>query len=88
MRICILYHPRTEQQGPAEDYKRDFEARFSGQKIELVSLDTVEGAELAKLYDVVRYPAILVITDDGQLQKLWQDRPWPLFDEVFAYAQN
>jgi hypothetical protein len=43
---------------------------------------------MAKLYGVVRYPAILVVANDGSLQKFWQDRPWPLMDEVAAYSMS
>jgi hypothetical protein len=81
-----LYHPNAEFAGLAEDYKRDFEQRHPDRQAELVSLETVEGAEMAKLYGVVRYPAILVIANDGQLQKMWQDQPFPLMDEVAAYS--
>jgi hypothetical protein len=42
---------------------------------------------MAKLYDIVRYPAIVVMTNEGHLQKFWQDQPFPLMDEVFAYYQ-
>jgi hypothetical protein len=88
MRAVILYHPNQEFAGLAEDFKRDFEARHQDRKIELLSLETVNGDEMAKLYDVVRYPAILVIASDGQLQKVWQDKPLPLMDEVAAYLIN
>jgi hypothetical protein len=88
MRTVILYHPNAEFAGMAQDFKRDFENRHQGQTIEMVSLDTVEGTDLAKLYDVVRYPAILVMAEGGGLQKLWQDRPWPLMDEVAAYSMQ
>jgi hypothetical protein len=86
MRTVILYHPNSEQAGISEDYKKEFERRHPGFKIDLISLETVEGAELAKLYDVVRYPAILAMGPNGSLQKLWQDQPWPLLDEVYSYA--
>jgi len=86
MRTVILYHPNSDKAGMAEDYKRDFEKRHQGKKIDMLSLETVEGAEMAKLYDVVRYPAILAIGPDGVLLALWQDQPWPLMDEVSAYA--
>ncbi len=88
MRIVILYHPNAEFAGMVEDYKRDFERRHQDKKIELISLETVGGAEMAKLYDVVRYPAILAIANDGSLHKLWQDKPFPLMDEVLAYASQ
>jgi len=86
MRTVILYHPNSEFAGVAEDYKRDFEARYQGKKIELISLEDAAGAEMAKLYDVVRYPAILAISENGSLLKLWQDQPWPIMDEVAAYS--
>jgi hypothetical protein len=88
MRTVILYHPNSEFAGMAEDYKRDYERRYPGKNIEMVSLETVEGSEIAKLYDVVRYPAILIIGPNNGLIKLWQDRPWPPLDEVDAYNLN
>ncbi|MGH7156504.1 MAG: hypothetical protein ACREGG_00055 [Candidatus Saccharimonadales bacterium] len=87
MRAVILYHPGGEFAGLAEDYKRDFETRHQGKEIELLSLEEAAGAEAAKLYDVVRYPALLVISNDGSLLKLWQDQPWPVMDEVSSYLQ-
>ena len=86
MRTLILYHPKQEFAGLAEDFKHDFEARHQDRKIELISLETTDGAEMAELYDIVRYPAILVTADNGQLQKAWQDKPFPLIDEVAAYS--
>lgn len=86
MRLVILYHPNSEFAGLAQDYKRDFEARHHDKKIELLSLEEVAGAETANLYDVVRYPAILAIANDGSLLKLWQDQPWPVMDELAAYS--
>jgi len=86
MRTVILYHPKSEYAGLAEDYKRDYERRHYGQDIEMISLEEVEGAEMAKTYDIVRYPAILAVKDDGSLLKLWQDLPWPPLDEVAAYS--
>ena len=86
MRVVILYHPNREFAGLAEDFKRDFESRHQDRKVEMVSLETVEGSEMAKLYDVVRYPAILAVASNGSLQKMWQDQPWPLMDEVAAYS--
>jgi hypothetical protein len=87
MRTIILYHPKTEFAGMAEDYKRDFEVRHADKKIELVSLDEVKGSQMAELYDIVRYPAILVVANDGTLQKFWQDQPWPTFTEVASYSR-
>jgi len=82
-----LYHPRSDHASIVEDYVHDFR-RFKGKDLEQVSLDSIEGAELAKLYDAVRYPAILIIGPDGILQKMWQAPMMPLMDEVDAYLPN
>ena len=87
MRTVILYHPKSEFAGLAEDYARDYRRGHEDRaEIELLSLDETAGSQLAELYDIVRNPALLVIGPDAQLQKFWQDQPWPLFDEVAAYS--
>ncbi len=86
MKLLILYHPNSEFATPVESYVRDFE-RIHGKPIELVSLETPEGAHNAKLYDIVAYPALLAIRDDGQLMKEWQGVQLPLMDEVAAYHE-
>lgn len=84
MRAVVLYHPNSEHEGVVQDYAHDFK-RFKGKELELISLETREGADLAKLYDVMRYPAILVIGPDGVLQKSWEAPVMPLMDEVDSY---
>jgi hypothetical protein len=85
MRTLILYHPQSDHIGLVQDYVQNY-IRFKGRAIELVSLETKEGDDLAKLYDVTSYPAILVIGPDGQLIHLWQNGLLPLMDELSAYA--
>lgn len=87
MKAVILYHPRSEFARGVEEYARDF-GKSRGQPIELVSLETVEGSDMAKLYDIVRYPALLIIKDDGQLEKNWEGETLPLMDEVAGYISS
>jgi hypothetical protein len=85
MRAVILYHPKSEHESRVLDYRREFHNRHQDREIELLSLETKEGAGMAALYDIVRYPAILVIAENGSLQKLWQDENLPLMDELDYY---
>ena len=87
MRAVVLYHPKSEHEGIVQDYVHEFK-RFKGKELELLSLETREGAELAKLYDVVRYPAILIIGPDGALQKVWEAPMLPLMNEVDGYVYD
>lgn len=87
MKVIVLYHPNSEQDGLIADFARDYE-RFKAKKLELVSLETQAGADYARLYDIVTYPAFLAITDNGTLQRLWQGMPLPLMDELSYYDQE
>lgn len=83
----MLYHPRSEFARSIEEYAHDFE-RIRGSAIELISLETVEGSDMAKLYDIVRYPALLAVRDNGELLKNWEGESLPLMDEVAGYTNQ
>lgn len=85
MRIVILYHPKSEQEGKVLDYVRDYHIRHPDRQVELVSLETIEGSEMARIYDITRYPAILVIAAGGALQQLWEGETLPLMNEIDAF---
>lgn len=85
MKVRILYHPNSDHSRMVEVYANDFQ-RIKGGKIELLSLETREGADLARLYDIVRYPAVVATRDDGVLLKHWEGAELPLMDEVAAYS--
>lgn len=87
MKALLLYHPQSEHSRIVEEYVRDFE-RQRNLKIKLESLDTPEGADKARLYDIVQYPALIVVRDDGQLMKDWQGDQLPLMDEVAGYLSR
>jgi hypothetical protein len=87
MRVLVLYHPKSEHEGKVLDYAHEYHTRQPDHELELLSLETKEGAQLAALYDVVRYPAILVIAENGSLLKFWQD-DFPLMNDIEYYMQQ
>lgn len=89
MKLLVLYRPNSEHATEVETYAREFQRRYEvGRKLELVSLNTRDGAATASLYDVVSYPAIMVLGDNGSLINLWQGMPLPLMDDVAGYANS
>lgn len=82
-----MYRPKSEQEGKALDFARDYK-QLKGKELNLLSLDTVEGDNLAKVYDITQYPAILAIKDDGQLEQMWQGDALPLMNELDYYSTN
>lgn len=82
----MLYRQNSEMASKTEEFMREF-SRRSAHTIEVLDPDTREGDSLARVYDIVSYPAILVLTDDGQPLKSWEGDMLPLMDEVAAYTQ-
>lgn len=87
MRLLILYRPNSEHERTVDTFVRDFQRQHeAGKKTELISMDTREGVEKAKTYDILEFPAILALADDGSALHIWTGTPMPLMNEVAAYT--
>lgn len=84
MKIIALYHPESDHARIVDEFVRSLKSRL-GVEVELMSLETVEGANKAQAYSIVDYPALIVTTDDGVIQKIWEGSQMPLIDEVTSY---
>lgn len=87
MKVYILYRPKSEHSRKVTDYLHDFVRAQPSHAIRVIDVDSKEGSNMATLYDIVQYPAVLAMTDDGQLQKSWQG-DMPLMDELGYYTQG
>ena len=87
MKVCILYRPRSEHARRVDEFVHEFE-RQKGISVETLSLDTRDGAATASLYDIMQYPAIMILRDDGQLHKLWTGEQLPLMNEVAIHLNT
>ncbi|HSW99577.1 MAG TPA: hypothetical protein VLH38_00925 [Patescibacteria group bacterium] len=89
MKLLVLYRPDSEHSTDVETFVRDFQRQYeAGRKIELLSLNTRDGAATASLYDIMTYPAILALANDGSVLNVWQGAPLPLMAEVAGYVYN
>jgi hypothetical protein len=84
MKVIILYRGQSEHERGVLDFILEYEHR-TGRRLATQDLNTREGSSTASLYDIVRYPAILAISDDGRLLQVWQGEPLPLMNEVMFY---
>lgn len=83
--MVILYRPKAEHSTEVETYLRDYKAKRGETKAELMDVDSREGSALAEVYDIVQYPAVLAINNDGNLAQAWQGEMLPLMDDVAFY---
>lgn len=87
MRVLLFYRPESEQARPVLDYLRDFK-RMSGRELPVMDVDSPQAGDLCRLYDVVEYPTIVALNNDGQLQQVWRGLPLPQISEVSYYLQQ
>lgn len=86
MRVVVLYRPNSEYDRVVEEFAREFSRRYPDKKIELISVNTRDGSATASLYDILRYPAVLALSDDGRVIQEWHEQRLPLMSEVSYYA--
>ena len=88
MKVLILYRPDSEHARLVEEFIHEYKSREGDRHLEVLNIDTRDGSAAATLYDVLQYPAILVIQNDGTIQRSWEGDRLPLIDEVVAYARS
>lgn len=87
MKVLVLYRPNSEHGRVTEEFIHTLKSRYTSRDLEILNIDSRDGSAMASLYDVMTYPAVLVLQTDGYLQKSWEGNTLPLVDEVVAYAR-
>lgn len=84
MRVVVVYKTESDHAREVFDWLRDFE-RQTGRQLEQIDPETREGADFCRTYDVVEYPTLLALSDDGRLENFWRGSPLPTISEVSYY---
>jgi hypothetical protein len=85
MRTVVVYKDNSEHARTVSDYLRDF-SRQTGHELDVLDPTTKEGADFCRAYDIVEYPSLVALSDDGALQNLWRGLPLPTISEVSYYV--
>lgn len=86
MRIIVLTNSKTDYARSVETFVTDFERR-TGSPLEVMEAYSPEADSLAQTYDIMEYPTILALADDGQMQNMWRGASLPTISEVSYYVQ-
>jgi hypothetical protein len=71
MKVLVLYRPRSEHRSAVEEFIRQYKGQYPDSAIEALDVDQGDGAVMASLYDVMSYPEVLVVRDDGSVLQSW-----------------
>jgi len=85
MRVVVVYRDATDYARQVTDFLADFK-RQTGRDLETLDPDTPDGSSFCRAYDIVEYPSLIAISDEGQLQNLWRGLPLPTISEVSYYV--
>ena len=81
MRVVCVMRDGEDYSRTVDEWIREFERR-TGSEIEVISPDGREGVDFCTTYDVVEYPTIMALNEDGSVLASWRGVEMPLFDEV------
>lgn len=87
MRVVAAYKDNTDYTRAIDTFMEDF-ARQTGRTLERLDPDTREGELFCRTYDIVEYPSIVALSNDGQLQNMWTGSVMPTISEVSYYVSQ
>ena len=85
MKTFVVYKDESDHAREVLTFLGEF-TRQTGRTLETVDPDSREGASLCRTYDIVEYPSVVAVDDNGVLQHIWKGRPLPTVSEVSYYA--
>ena len=85
MRVVVITKENTDYARAVDTFITDF-ARQTGRELEVLDPDSSEGSSFCRTYDIVEYPSIIALGNDGQMQNLWAGTMLPTISEVSYYA--
>lgn len=85
MRTVIIYKNPSEHARPVEEFMRELKQQ-TGKTVEEVDPDSKDGAGFCRAYDIMQYPTLIALDDEGRMLQTWAGLPLPTISEVSYYA--
>ena len=86
MRVIVFYKPISEAARGVEEFLHEY-TRRTGRELETVDPEARGGDQLAATYDIVEYPTVLALTNDGSELARWR-AILPTISEVSYYGDQ
>ena len=82
MRIVCVFRDNQDYTRSALEWLESF-YRQTGYQIE--QLDPDKNPHFCETYDIVEYPTLLALSNNGEVRAMWRGRNFPLINEVSYY---
>lgn len=87
MQVVMVYKPESDHARRVTTFLGDF-ARQTGRTIDELDPETPEGESFCRTYDIMEYPTLIAISNDGHVQNMWRGEAMPTISEVSYYEQS
>ena len=82
MRVVCVYRDKQDYTRSVEEWIENLR-RQTGREIETMDPDKNPG--FCEAYDIVDYPTIIALGNDGSVRSVWSGRDLPLMNDVLYY---
>lgn len=87
MRVVVVSKDNTDYARDVATFLDDF-ARQTGHALNRLDPDSLEGDSFCRAYDIVEYPTVIALNNDGQVQQMWRGSTLPTISEVSYYVSQ
>lgn len=81
-RVVCVFRDKQDYSRSVFEWLENFRRR-TGREIETMDPDKEQG--FCEAYDIVEYPTIIALGEDGKVIASWKGKELPLIDEVIYY---
>lgn len=85
MKVVVLSKDNMDYSRTVIDYLRDFKLQ-TGRELEVLDPESPDGVSFCQTYDILEFPTLVAISDEGVMQNQWRGLPLPTISEVSYYA--
>ena len=83
MRVVCIYRDNQDYTRSVDEWLENFR-RQTGKELEIMDPD--RDANFCQVYDIVEYPTIIALDNQGSVAAIWQGRTLPFINDVSYYA--
>lgn len=87
MRVVCVWREDADYSRTVSEWLTEFERR-TGREVESMDPHTHAGEGFCRAYDIVEYPTLLALDNNGGVLAIWRGKMLPTFDEVNYWAMQ
>ena len=88
MKVVVLTKDGYDYSSAVDTFITELNAGSFGNEVERLDPDTYEGESLARSLDILEFPAVVALDDNGGMIQQWLGMPLPPISEVSYYLNS